>query len=40
MQIQVVQILFNSYFEIFHLCEFSQEPKCAYLEDPLYSKNI
>ena len=27
---------FYSYYAIFHLCEFSLVPKCAYLEDPLY----
>ena len=27
----------DSLCAIFHLCEFSQEPKCAYLEDLLYT---
>ena len=27
---------FDTSYAIFHLCEFSQVPKCAYLEDPLY----
>ena len=27
---------FDSHYAIFHLCEFSLVPKCAYLEDPLY----
>ena len=29
---------FDSHYAIFHLCEFLLVPKCAYLEDPLYSK--
>ena len=27
---------FDSHYAIFHLCEFSLVPKCAYIEDPLY----
>ena len=30
---------FDSHYAIFHLCEFSLVPKCAYLEDPLYHKD-
>ena len=26
---------YDSHYAIFHLCEFSLVPKCAYLEDPL-----
>ena len=33
---QIQLLLFDSYYAIFHLCEFSLVPKCAYLEDPLY----
>ena len=25
----------DSVYAIFHLCKVSQEPKCAYLEDPM-----
>ena len=31
---------FDSHYAIFHLCQFSLVPKCAYLEDPLYIYDI
>ena len=33
---QIQLLPFDSYYAIFHICEFSLVPKCAYLEDPLY----
>ena len=35
---QIQLLPFDSYYAIFHLCEFSLVPKWAYLEDPLYNE--
>ena len=35
MRIVFMRLPFDSLCAIFYLCEFSQEPKCAYLEEPL-----